>query len=199
MCQLVESLKLEDGKLCHVEYHNERLNRSGKEIFSGWETVDLAEIIQVPEDCTSGIYKVRVLYEGRIQKVEIEPYHFRTIASLRVVRHEQVDYHLKYSDRRILQELFALRGSCDDIIIVKNGFVTDSFAANLLLFDGEKWVTPSTPLLKGTQRRYLLDQKIISEAEIRESDILNFEKIGLVNALVGFEQMPVIPVNRVVF
>jgi 4-amino-4-deoxychorismate lyase len=95
--------------------------------------------------------------------------------------------------------LFAQRDNADDIVIVKNGLVTDAFAANLIFFDGQKWVTPNTPLLKGTQRQYSLDQGIISETEIKESDISSFQKVGLINAMVSFEDMPVIPVEKIYY
>jgi len=197
MCQLVESLKLKNGVIQHISYHQKRLDRAIDELFPEAKKIDLAGIISIPEKCHSGVYKVRVLYGHSVDKIEIEPYVFRKIQSLKIVYHESIDYHLKYSNRQILNELFALRGNCDDIIVIKNGFVTDSFAANLLFFDGEKWLTPETSLLKGTKRQFLLDQGIISEAEIRETDIRNYQKVGLINAMIDFEEMPMIPVIQI--
>jgi len=199
MCPLVESLKLKDGVIRNMEYHQSRMNRSMNELFPNAVRINLETAISIPENCTSGVFKVRVLYGSTVEKVEIEPYSFRTIHSLKVVRHESVDYHLKYTDRQILQKLFAGRGECDDIIIIKNGMVTDSFAANLVFYDGEKWFTPTTPLLKGTKRQLLLDRGIIFEKEIREEDISGFQKVGLINAMLDFDEMPVIAVERVYF
>jgi len=87
---------------------------------------------------------------------------------------------------------------CDDIIIVKNGFVTDSFAANILFLDGVQWITPTTPLLNGTKRQFLLDQGIIAEKEIREEDIRTYQKVGLINAMIDFDEMPVIDIDSIV-
>lgn len=198
MSLLVESLKLKNGVVQNLGYHQARLNRAMNELLPDVEKIDLAKAIIVPENCVSGVFKVRVLYEDSIEKIEIEPYAFRTIHSLKVVRHESVDYHLKYTDRQILQQLFAQRENCDDIIIVKNGFATDSFAANLLFFDGETWFTPTTPLLKGTKRQLLLDRGIISEKEIRDEDISGFQKVGLINAMIDFEEMPIVPVEKII-
>ncbi|HAP35160.1 MAG TPA: hypothetical protein DCQ28_04155 [Bacteroidetes bacterium] len=197
MCQLVESIKLKDGKILNLEYHQNRMDRSMDELFPKAARIPLASAISIPADCTSGVFKVRVLYRETIEKIEITPYLFRSVKSLKVVHHESIDYHLKYTGREILQHLFALRGIYDDIIIVKNGLVTDSFAANLVFFDGQNWVTPLTPLLKGTQRQFLLDQQIISEKEIREEDIRSYQKVGLINAMVDFDDMPVVPVERI--
>lgn len=198
MCQLVESLKLKDGVIQNPEYHQTRMNRSMDELFPNAARINLETAISIPENCTSGVFKVRVLYGSSVEKIEIEPYILRIIRSLKVVHHSSVDYHLKYTDRQILQELFARRGDCDDIIIIKNGMVTDSFAANLLFYDGEKWFTPTTPLLKGTKRQLLLDQGIIFETEIREEDIRSYQKVGLINAMIDFEEMPVVAVDRIV-
>lgn len=197
MFPLLESLKLKNGMIQNLDYHQARLNRSLDELFPGAEKIDLNREILVPENCRWGIYKVRVLYGPTVEKIEFASYIFRTIKSLKVVRHESIDYHLKYSDRQILDELFARRGNCDDIIIVKNGLVTDSFAANLLFLDGNRWLTPTSPLLKGTKRQLLLDRGIISEMEIREDDIRNFQKVGLINAMIDFDEMPVVPADRV--
>ena len=199
MCQLVESLKLRDGVIQNLEYHQSRMNRSMDELFPQAPKINLEKIISIPENCVSGQFKVRVLYGSSAEKIEIEPYHFRTIQSLKVVHQESVDYHLKYTNRQILQELFARRGDCDDIIIIKKSLITDSFAANLLFYDGEKWFTPTTPLLKGTKRQLLLDQGIIFEKEIREEDIRSYQKVGLINAMIDFEEMPVIAVEKVFY
>jgi 4-amino-4-deoxychorismate lyase len=197
MYPLVESLKLKDGIIPNLQYHNKRLNRSIAELFPGSPEVELEAVIAIPENCRQGIFKLRVLYDQKIREIEILPYQYRTIQSLKVVHHESIDYHLKYTDRQILQQLFAQRGDCNDIIIVKNGLVTDSFAANLLFFDGESWFTPTIPLLKGTKRQFLLDKGIISEKEIREEDIQNYQKVGLINALIDFEEMPEVPVEQI--
>ena len=198
MSPLVESLKLKDGFIQNLEYHQNRLDRAMDELFPKVKKIDLGGIIAIPENCRAGIFKIRVLYGSSVDKIKIEPYVFRKIKSLKIVHHESIDYHLKYSDRQIIQELFARRGDCDDIIIVKNGFVTDSSVANLLFYNGNQWITPNTPLLKGTKRQFLLDQGIISELEIREKDIRNFQKVGLVNAMIDFEEMPVVNMDKII-
>ncbi len=199
MYPLLESIRLKDNRLFNLEYHQERMDRALKELFPLAEKIDLASVISIPEDYKSGLFKVRVLYGPVVGKIEFELYRFRKIESLKVVHHESIDYHLKYSNRLVLQELLAKRDTCDDIVIIKNGLVTDSFAANLLFSDNQKWVTPFNPLLKGTQRQYLLDRGIISELEISEEDIRSFREIGLINAMVGFDEMPIIPIEKICF
>lgn len=198
MSPLLETLQLKNGQIQHQEYHQARMNASLLELFPSAKQIHLNDVISIPEHCQSGLFKVRITYGASVDQIDFEPYFFRTIQSLKVVHHENIDYHLKYSNRQLLQELFARRENCDDIIIVKNGYISDSFAANLLFFDGEQWVTPTTPLLKGTKRQQLLDRKMISEKEIREEDISGYQKVGLINAMIDFEEMPMIPVEKIV-
>ena len=68
---------------------------------------------------------------------------------------------------------------CDDILIVKQGFITDTSYSNVLFYNGKEWLTPTHPLLKGTQRASLLDQEIIRVAEIRLEDLHHFKKVTL--------------------
>lgn len=199
MSLLIESLKLKDGVLSNLEYHQRRLNRSLNELFSQSDEIDLEREIIISEEFKKGTFKVRVTYGPKIEKVEIEPYTFRAIRSLKIVHHNSIDYHLKYSKRLMLQELFMERGECDDIIIIKNEYVTDSFAANLLFFDGERWITPKTPLLKGTKRQLLLDKGLIAEKHIRQQNISDYLKVGLVNAMIDMDEMPVMDIKNIRF
>jgi len=199
MYPLVESIKLKDGVIANLEYHQQRMDRSRSELLPGAGRIVLAELISIPVNCQTGTFKVRVVYGETLCRVDFEPYTMRRVESLKVVSHSGIDYHLKYTDREILQQLFAQRENCDDIIIVKNGLVTDSFAANLLFFDGRKWVTPANPLLKGTKRQLLLDQDIITEKSIRAEDLSGFKCAGLINAMIDFNEMPVIAAEKIYF
>ena len=89
-------------------------------------------------------------------------------------------------DRKEIDKLFEKRGKADDILIVKNGFITDTSIANIAFFDGKKWFTPKTCLLRGTTRERLLKEKKIFEKDIRVEDIKRYKKIALLNAMIGF-------------
>jgi 4-amino-4-deoxychorismate lyase len=76
------------------------------------------------------------------------------------------DYHLKFADRSALNSLRELRGDCDEILIVKNGYITDTSYSNVVFTDGQHFVAPSTFLLPGTMRASLLNWGLITEATI---------------------------------
>ena len=97
-----------------------------------------------------------------------------------------------------MEELFAQRGNCDDVLIVKKEKITDSSYANVVFFDGKDWCTPKDPLLKGTCRARLLDQGRIKEAALGVEDLKKFQGLKLINALRDMNQ-PIIPINRLMY
>ena len=187
MLHLLESIKLENGHWHQLPYHEQRLQRAQLELFGEVTIRGLARQIAVPDHARRGVYKCRLRYGRRIEQVEFVPYEPRTIRTLRRVHCDTIDYSHKYADRSELNELFARRKGCDDVLIIKNGLVTDTSYANVIFYDGQRWVTPATPLLRGTQRQYLLDRRIISEQLIREQDLHAFQQFRPINALLGTE------------
>ena len=86
--------------------------------------------------------------------------------------------------------------SYDEVIIVKDGYITDTSYTNLCFFDGTTWFTPDTPLLPGTMRQRLLDQGIIKEKSIPLSDLNKYQSISLINAMMDLGEL-VIPVSKI--
>lgn len=189
---LVETIKIKNNQLQRIDYHNQRLNYARKWFWNCKDEIDISKTIQLLDLATDVIYKCRISYTQNIENIEISPYEIRPIKNLKVVHANDLDYQFKYADRSALTQLFQQRGDCDDIIIVKNGFITDSYYCNLAFFDGQKWLTPAFPLLHGTQRQFLLDQQIIFKKIIKLEDLHNFQAIKLFNAMIEWEEAPVV-------
>ncbi|MDQ1268165.1 MAG: 4-amino-4-deoxychorismate lyase, partial [Campylobacterota bacterium] len=83
--------------------------------------------------------------------------------------------------------LYAQRGECDDVLIVKNSLISDTTIANIAFFDSRRWVTPRAPLLKGTTRERLLRDGKIFEADIAINDLEKFSHVALMNAMIDFD------------
>jgi len=196
---LFETIKIDNSKVCNIDYHNERLNRSRKALFNSDDYFDLEQLIIVPEEMKSGIVRCRVLYDQEIRKIDFFNYTPRVIRSLKLIESNDIDYSFKFDNRTKINELLKQKGDADDILIIKNSFVTDTSYTNIVFFDGERWITPSTPLLKGTQRARLLKEGIIVEDEIKVADLERFEKAVLINAMVGFEESSYISIDRINF
>lgn len=186
MCRLVESIKLLDGKFHNLFYHEQRMNCAIRELFDGDVNHNLSvylEGIQYPKE---GLYKCRIVYDHRQREVEFVPYTPRLIRTLKVVTDNHIQYEHKYEDRAALDALFGKRGECDDILIIKNNLVTDTYYSNIVFKRGGDWYTPSSVLLQGTMRQYLIDHNVIRVMTITRDDITRFSSFKLINAMLGF-------------
>ena len=130
--------------------------------------------------------------------MEFSFYHPKKISKLKLVQGDHLSYSLKYTDRHSLEALSLQKGACDDILIIKNGKITDTSYANIILFDGENWVTPDEPLLAGTCRQRLLDGKKIIEKSIRVEDLSGYTSFKLINAMLDFDSQPALETANIV-
>lgn len=194
MEQYLETIRIEEGRACHLPYHNQRMNETRAHLGLS-DGLDLEAVIG-----DASIYqqrtRCRIVYDTEIRSVEFFPYQIRSVKTLRLVEDNQMDYGCKYADRSALNRCFAQRGACDDVLIVQNGDVTDTTIANVAFWNGETWFTPSTPLLKGTMRASLLDSHQIQEAKIRVEDLSHFSRLRLFNAMISFGEIE-LPIQSV--
>lgn len=196
MCQFVETIRIKDGEPCHLQYHLHRLNLTRSNFWPNSKEITEEQLL--PETpMARGLQKARILYDkSGILSREFTPYHARSIKSLAIVCNDNINYTWKSTDRSMLTNLRAKAPKADDIIIVKNNCITDTSYTNICFYDGRRWLTPDTPLLKGVMRQYLLNQQLIKEAHIQLTDIHSFEKISLVNAMLNLGDI-VLPIESI--
>ena len=187
MSQLIETIRILDGQFNDLRYHEQRMDYSLKELYGVEGKTDLSQFFSLLHLPQQGLYKCRLLYDHQSKVVEFIKYTIKPVTSLRLIVDNNILYDHKYSDRSSMAQLVQKRSGCDDILIVKNGSVTDSYYANIVFKSGNKWYTPQTYLLRGTMRERLIHSGEIQEEQIRMSDIKKFEKFKLINAMLGFE------------
>lgn len=187
MCQFIETIRIENGKALNLGFHNYRFNKTRRDIFECNLPVNLADYIQPGEYIERT--KCRIEYQDEVEKVEYQPYTIRPVKSLRMVTSDGLDYTYKSSNRQKLDELFKQKGEADDILIIRDGFLTDTSIANIALWNGEQWETPEKPLLEGTMRASLLGKGLIVPAAIRPHDLSRYSRVRLFNAMIGFGEI----------
>lgn len=181
MYQFIESIKLKDGEIFNLFWHQKRVNDTFDCFFKGTQPINLQEIINVQNIPQKGFYKIRIVYNDVDYSIEIQAYNKRIIQSFEIIE-TNFDYPFKSTDREFLNS--ALKNSKkDEVIFSKNSFITDSSYSNLVFYDGKEWFTPNTFLLNGTTRQRLLSENKIKEIPIKTNDIHQFKKIGFINAL----------------
>ncbi|MFN8353795.1 MAG: aminotransferase class IV [Spirosomataceae bacterium] len=186
----IETIRVFNRKVENIAYHNARLRRTRQAHGFDKSAWLLEDLIEIPEEIEAQqVYKCRVTYGEKMERVEFEPYQIRPIQRLQLVQSDAIEYAFKYANRLALAQL-ATHKQADEILIVKNGLVTDTSYTNLALYDGSHWVTPSKPLLQGTRRQQLLDAHFLQEADIRPADLADFQQIKLINAMMTWEESP---------
>lgn len=195
--KLIESIKLEDGIFYHLDLHNKRMNQSCAALGITHEPYALASYLEKFDYPKEGLYKCRVLYDERIKTIHFQRYWPKAIKNLQVVYTENIDYTFKTVGRSALDRLNQLKRFRSDIIIVRNGLVTDSYYGNLLFLKEGIWYTPESPLLAGVQRSFLLSQNLIQSAVISAKDIRKYQRVKIINAMLDLENGPEVDIRNV--
>lgn len=196
----LETIRFENGAARLMEYHLERMARTCREAY-GVEAPRLPELT-LPDNLSEGAVKCRIQYGREIGSVGFERYAVRDVRSLRLVAADALDYHLKYADRSRLTSLHALREGADEVLIVREGFVTDTTYSNIVCMAGKRMLTPRRPLLRGVMREWLLATGQAEEAEItpsmlREGNTEGITAVCMINAMMPLGIGPVIELSGI--
>jgi 4-amino-4-deoxychorismate lyase len=197
MSLLIETIKVVDGKFCNLFHHEQRMIRSLEMLCGEEEDIILDEFLQELKTPQAGIFKCRIIYDDQTKEVEFIPYKIRPVNKLKIVENDRINYEFKYVDRKQIDKLFEEREECDDILIIKKGEVTDASYANIVFKRDNDWITPWSPLLKGTMRQKLIEENKIIPEKILLEDIPTFKSFKLINAMLEFDS-PEIDVSNIV-
>jgi 4-amino-4-deoxychorismate lyase len=190
MYRFIESIRLENHRLQHLDWHDKRFNATRRQFFPSSVERDLADLLVLPDNLDDGVYKCRVVYADDLVEVTFQPYVPKTVRTLKLVVDDHADYSYKYENRTKLDFLLTQKGEADDILIVRDNCLTDTSYSNLALFDGLHWYTPDTYLLNGTCRQRLLAEGILRETHITLHDLARYEDIRPINAMLVLERTP---------
>jgi 4-amino-4-deoxychorismate lyase len=199
MFLLFESICVIDGEIQSPLWHEQRYKSAFHKSYNQLPKNSLLEGVLIPEKLKKGKVKLRISYNQFEKKIEGSKYTSKEIKTLQIIESNSINYSLKYKDRKNLDQLFLKRNSCDDIIILKNGLVTDSSYGNLVFFKNEIGYTPEEPLLKGTRRAKLLHEKKILSKKISVTEIKEYEFCQVINALLDLNESDKIPVDKICF
>jgi len=188
MYPFIETIKVKNGVLQNLQFHQERMNRSRSDFLGLENSINLKSMIEVPDIASTGVFMCRVIYGTEVGKIEFIRYKAKIVETLKLVIDNGIDYRFKFSDRTRLEKLRSRKGDCNEILIVKNGFITDTSYSNIVFFNGKSWLTPDQPLLKGTMRAALLEKGKIKTAQIKTDDLYKFTKFKLINAMMDFDE-----------
>ena len=189
MCRFVESIKLKDGVFYRLKLHQERVNKAFEAFYSKETPISVFETLNEYAMPGEGTYKCRIVYDSDVLSVNFAPYIRREIRTLKLVETELESSAYKLEERTGFNAAFAQRDDCDDVLLVRNGLLTDSSYSNIALFDGTDWFTPRIPLVYGVNRAELLAEGKLIQKDITVTNLKNYRQIALFNAMIEFGEL----------
>ena len=196
MYRFLETIQLNHGQFKRLLYHQARMNEVRNQFFPNNDSINLTGYLNKTDFPCDGLLKCRIVYDSEIRLVEFIPYSKREIHTLKLINIDIESYPYKPENRTGYNLAFEQRADCDDVIIVRNGLLTDSSYCNIALFDGKSWITPLTPLIYGVNRAELLVNKKIQENDISVDDLKNYTQIALFNAMIEFGEI-ILETNKI--
>ena len=197
MHQFVETIRIEGGKAMHLPLHEARMNATRVHFAPHVAPISLQKWLDDAPLSNERI-KARVVYDvNGVCETTFQTYKRCEIQWLRMVENNDISYTFKSTDRHELDRLLALRDGCDEVLIVKNGLITDTSFTNVAFFDGHKWFTPAQPLLNGTMRQWLLQRGELTETQITLASLASFQRIMLFNAMIGAHELE-LPITHII-
>lgn len=201
MLRCIETIAYTNGMMPLLFRHAERFRHTQLALWKKVWYPDLEGIIKakalefhfVPDQK----YKCRIVYGEDYVDTQFFEYQQKQINCLVPKEGGLIQYDYKYENRDFLNVLKGDLVQNAEILILKDGLLTDTSFTNIALQRHGKWFTPRVPLLSGVQRAALLDQKIIFEKDINVKDLCTFDKIKLFNAMVSWQEAWELPIDYV--
>jgi 4-amino-4-deoxychorismate lyase len=182
----VEEIKSQHGEYFNLEGHAIRIDRTLRHYF-GKSFLHSSLIDFLPAHPHERLYKCTLVYSDSLLSVKTAPYKLPTVNSMAIVNVENLDFSYKLEDRSELHKIREFTGA-DEVIIVRNGFVTNASTANLVFLDQEgTYLTPLHYIHSGTKRQFYLKQKKITTYPIKVTGIQDFQSVYLINSMIDLE------------
>lgn len=193
----IETICIMQGEVQNKLAHEDRMQRTATHFgFKAPLIPDLKK--QLPIELHTGKVKCRIIYYKTIEDISFQLYIAKKITSLKVME-ASVDYSFKFADRKMLDTLSAQKDKCDEILICRNGFISDTSYSNVVLTQNGQYFTPPNPLLYGTKRQKLINERVIQERNIHYNTLTEYDGIYLINAMLDIDDNIYIPVNNIMY
>ncbi len=191
----LETVCIDHGKVQHLRAHTERMQQTATHFRFRVPALPNIEALLSPELKVVKV-KCSIIYDSSVERISFEIYQPKQIKTLKLVE-ASPDYAFKYADRSALNNLLRQKGDCDEILICRDGFITDTSYSNVVLEKGGSFFTPRSYLLNGTKRQQLLHSGSIREREISTASLGEYDRIYLINAMLDIEDGVSLPVSNI--
>ena len=208
---VLETLALIDGIIQNPYFHQQRIAKVQEELYGNHPNLDKIDISKEVEhgfnswiihnpppkpwrESITPKIKVRVLYGAHLGPIEFQWYHRPDYTNALILSVPPVDYHIKWANRTWFNQVSKSVPKESYPLCCIVGLLTDGLSSNLVIYKNDTYLTPRTPLLKGTMREWLLSSKTLVEADLTPEDLYQAQEVMLINALnpLGTWTLPVL-------
>lgn len=200
--QLLESLKLEDGKYPLIDYHMERMKNSAAYFyFPGNERKIRKQLKECAKKHPKGVYKVRLVL-SKIGEITVEAQKIASIKepvlcklAIEPVNSQNPFLFHKTTHRQVYkQHESEVEGVFSVLLWNEHEQLTEFAIGNLVVEMNGRLYTPpiENGLLAGTYRQFLLDAGKIEEKEINKNDLEDCEAVWFINGVRGWLKVKII-------
>lgn len=200
--QLLESLRLEDGKYPLIDYHMERMKNSAAYFyFPGNERKLRKQLKECAKAHPKGVYKVRLLLsntgEIAVEAQKITPIKEPVLCKLALepVNSQNPFLFHKTTHREIYEQHESeVEGVFTVLLWNEQGQLTEFAIGNLVVEMNGRLYTPPVEngLLAGTYRQFLLDTGKIEEKAIHKNDLAECDAVWFINGVRGWLKTKII-------
>lgn len=194
--QLMESLRLDEGKWFLLKGHLNRLRGSAQRLGFPWNEPNVRAALENEKGRRSmGLWKIRLFLsrEGHV-RCESEPIPFtvkpwRVVLAKTPVDERDIFLYHKTTRRDVYERHRHTHPRSDDVILWnRRGDLTESTVANLVVeMRGRRYTPPvSCGLLNGVYRQDLLRRGRIQERVLTRADCRRADALYLINSVRGF-------------
>lgn len=176
-----ESICIKNKLPQHLYLHQNRINYTLKKFHKKHDYINLKTIISKLDFQNMKIYKVKIIYSNTLKDIILEEYKPKIHTLFKFIKIKKNIYKYKFLDRKIINQF--KKKNKEEIIFILNNYITDTSYSNLIFKKNNKWYTPNTYLLNGTQRKYLIKNKKIQEVQISLNKLKEFNSFKLINAM----------------
>lgn len=191
-----EVVCIRDGQPMHLTYHLERMRKTIWDIYKR----PMPQLhIDIPTNAQNGRIKCRIEYTDTIRSVTFTPYQQKMRTTVALVTDNNISYTYKSTNRQQFTRLIQ-HAHTDDVIIVRNGMITDATYCNLVFEDHDGHLfTPSDALLCGTCRQRLIDNGEVTVRHIRADELRNYKTVYFINAMMDIHEAQQMPVEKILW
>ncbi len=197
--ELLETMKIEDGKIFLLEEHLNRIKQSS--YYFNWpfpEKQIRKKLSDLAKKYHQGTYKVRLLLNKNgaithhIEQLDSRKQVGKVALAAHPINKASIFHYHKTTYRTIYNDL-KIASYYDTLLWNEEGYITEFINGNLIYQLDQQYYTPPIHdgLLPGTYRNYLIENGKVIERSLHKKDLIKIEKMWFINSVRGWVEVAI--------